>query len=147
MHERNLVKQAWLEADLYGSNDSKLASFLQHFEGAKLHCWRELVQAIREHYPECKEQLITPIWDTGDKLLRLHVIRAADPECDEDVVIFQKLVQRSRPQKDDTELQALMRVAERRGLLRSRKNSTDPPMQEDLVSAYGTSGCSTGRVS
>ncbi len=102
MHERNLVKQAWLEAELYGSDDSKLAAFLQHFEGAKLH------------------------W---------HVIRAADPECDEDVVIFQKLVQRSSSRKDDTELQALMRVAERRGLLRSRKNSTDQPVQEDLVSA------------
>src|SRR2546421_85506 len=116
MHERNLVKQAWLEAGLHGNDDSKLAGVLQHFEEAKLDCWRELVQTVRGDYPECKEQLITPIRDTGDKLLRLHVIRAFDPECEGDVAIFQKLVQRPNTRGDDWELEALMRVARRRGL-------------------------------
>ena len=101
---------------MYGSDDSKLAAFLQHFEEAKFACWRELIQAVREHYPECKEQLITPIWDTGDKLLRLHVTRAVDPNSAEDVEIFQKLVHRPNTQGKDWELQALLRVAQRRGL-------------------------------
>jgi len=116
MQQKTLVKQAWLDANLYYSNDPKLAAFLKHVEESAIDCWPELIREVREHYPECKEQIVTPIWDTGDKLLRLHVIRAADPESEEDVAIFQRLVQRPNTRGDDWELQALMRVAQRRGL-------------------------------
>ena len=116
MQQKILVKQAWLDAGLYRSTDPKLAAFLKHVEEAVTDCWLELIREVREHYPECKEQIVTPIWDTGDKLLRLHVIRAADPESEEDVAIFQRLVQRPNRRGNDWEQQALMGVAQRRGL-------------------------------
>jgi len=36
----------------------------------------DLIQEMREHYPEYKERLLVPIWDTDEKILRLNVIRA-----------------------------------------------------------------------
>lgn len=116
MHQKTLVKQAWLDAGLYRSTDPKLAAFLKHVEEAVTDCWLELLQEVREHYPECKEQIVTPIWDTGNKFLRLHIIRAADPESEEDVAIFRRLVQGPNTHGDDVELHALLRVAQRRGL-------------------------------
>jgi len=80
-----------------------------------LGCWSDLVQEVREHYPEYKEQLLVPIWDTGDKLLRLNVIRSLASDRDDEAKIFQRVVQRPNTQGNDWELQALVRVAQRRG--------------------------------
>ena len=66
MEQKALVKQAWLEAKLYESDDPRLIAFLRHFERAKLDCWAQLLQEVREHYPECKERLLVPIWESGD---------------------------------------------------------------------------------
>jgi len=56
-----------------------------------------------------------PIWDTGDKLLRLNVIRSLASDRDDETKIFQRVVQRPNTQGNDWELQALVRVAQRRG--------------------------------
>jgi len=63
-----------------------------------LGCWSDLVQEVREHYPEYKEQLLVPIWDTGDKLLRLNVIRSLASDRDDEAKIFQRVVQRPNTQ-------------------------------------------------
>lgn len=115
MQDRDLVKQAWSETGLYVSDDPKLSAFLQHFEKAMFGCWPDLVPEVREHYSEYKEQLLIPIWDTGDKLLRLNVIRALAPDRDDEVQIFQRIARRPNRRGRDWELQALMRVAKRRG--------------------------------
>lgn len=39
MEQKAFVKQAWMEADLYDSDDPRLIAFLGHFERAKLDCW------------------------------------------------------------------------------------------------------------
>lgn len=118
MQVRELVKQAWFEEDLYVSDDPQLGAFLRHFEKATLGCWPDLVPGVREHYPEYKEQLLVPIWDTGEKILRLNVIRALSPDRSDEVEIFRRIAQRPNVQGNPWELEALMRVARRRGILR-----------------------------
>lgn len=118
MQDRDLVKQAWSETGLYVSDDPQLVGFLQHFEKATLGCWPDLVPEVREHYSEYKEQLLIPIWDTGDKLLRLNVIRALSPDRSDELEIFRRIARRPNTRGRDWELQALMRVARRRGILR-----------------------------
>jgi hypothetical protein len=115
---RSIVKQAWLEAGLYDSKDARLQSFLQHFEQTIHGCWPDLWPMVRESYPEHKEQLLTPIWDTGEKMLRLNVIRALSPDHSDEVEIFGRIAQRPDVQSNPWELEALMRVARRRGILR-----------------------------
>src|SRR5437588_13075947 len=113
---RPIVQRAWLEAGLYGSNDPKLQSFLQHFERTLHACWPDLWPLVRESYAEYKEQLLTPIWDTGEKMLRLGVILALAPDHSDEVQLFQRLAQRRDVGDKPWELDALMRVARRRGL-------------------------------
>ncbi len=115
MQDRDLVKQAWCEAGLYVSDDPQLGAFLRHFEKATLGCWPDLVLEVREHYPQYKERLLVPIWDTGEKILHLNVIRALAPDRDDEVKIFQHVIRRPNTRGKDWELQALMRVAQRRG--------------------------------
>jgi hypothetical protein len=113
---RYIVKQAWLEAGLYDSNDPKLQSFLQHFERTIHGCWPDLWPLVRESYAEYKQQLLTPIWDTGEKMLRLGVILALAPDHSDEVQIFQRIAQRPDTRGKDWEMRALMRVAQRHGL-------------------------------
>jgi hypothetical protein len=118
MQDRNryMVKQARLEAGLYSSNDHRLQSFLQHFERTTYGCWPDLWPLVRERYEEYKEQLLTPIWDTGEKMLRLGVILALSPDRCDELDIFRRMAQRPNLSGNPWELEALMRVARRRGL-------------------------------
>src|SRR6202043_1118154 len=91
---RRIVKQAWLEAGLYDSKDPQLQSFLQYFERTIHSCWPDLWPMIRASYAEYKEQLLAPLWDTGEKMLRLNVIRALAPDHSDEVEIFQRIARR-----------------------------------------------------
>lgn len=113
---RYIVKQAWSRAGLYDSKDPKLQRFLQHFERTIHGCWPDLWPLVQESYAEYKEQLLTPIWDTGEKLLRLNVIRVLAPDRDDEVEIFRRIARRPNLNGNPWELEALMRVAQRRRL-------------------------------
>ncbi len=112
---RPIVQRAWVEAGLYDSNDPKLQGFLQHFERTLHACWPDLWPLVRESYSEYKEQLLTPIWDTGQKMLRLGVILALASDRSDELEIFRRLAQRPNMSGNPWELEALMRVARRRG--------------------------------
>ena len=125
MHQKDFVRQAWTEAVLYRSKDPKIGAFLKRFEETSVDCWPELVKELRERYPEYKEQLVVPIWNTGDKLLRLNVIRSFELDRNDEVALLQELVRRSDLQQDAVELQAVVcrdheqllnQVAKKRGL-------------------------------
>ena len=114
--EANVELPAWFEAGLYVSDDPQFGAFLGHFEMATWRCWPDLVQKVRKRYPEYKEQLLVPIWDTGEKMLRLNLIRALASDREDEVKLFQPIVQRPSIYDNGWELQTPMRVAKRRGL-------------------------------
>lgn len=114
---RVIAKQAWSQAGLYNVNDPKLQSFLQHFEQAEPGCWPDLGPLVRAHYLEYLEQLLTPIWDTGEKSLRLNMIQFLTSQNGNEVELFQRLAQRPDTQSPPWEHEGLMRVARRRGLI------------------------------
>lgn len=117
MQDRDIVKHAWLEAGLYDSPDSGLQNFLQHFERSLYGCWPNLWPLVRERYAEYKEQLLTPVWDTGEKTLRLGVILALHPDRPDELELFLRLAQRPDLSEKPWESEALMRVARRRRLV------------------------------
>lgn len=111
MYQRDLVRKAWADAGLYDTKDIKLQQFLKHVEETPLDCWPELVELVRTQYPEYLDRLVTPIWNTGDKLLRLNLIRNAEPSQPDERKMVQKLVRQLRPETDTVELQAIIREA------------------------------------
>ncbi len=117
MQDRDIVKQAWLEAGLYDSPDPALQDFLQHFERSLHGCWPDLWPLVRERYTQYKEQLLTPIWDTGEKMLRLGIILALAPDRADELELFQRLARRPDPSDKPWESEALMRIARRRRLV------------------------------
>jgi hypothetical protein len=78
MHQRDAARAAWSAAGLTKTRDAKLRRFLNAFEKAPGDCWPQLYALVRKEYPEYFEQLARPLWASGDKLLRVNLIRHAD---------------------------------------------------------------------
>jgi len=111
MHQRDLVRKAWAEAGLYDTKDAKLQQFLKHIDKTPLDCWPELVELVRTQYPEYLEELVMPLWEVGDKLLRLNLLRNAELSQPAEKNIAQKLVRQLHPKTDLIELRAVIREA------------------------------------
>jgi len=78
MHQREAARSAWVAAGLYKSGDAKLRRFLHEFDATPQDCWPQVVELVRKTYPEFIVQLVTPLWKSGDTLLRVNLIRHAD---------------------------------------------------------------------
>src|SRR5690242_528416 len=107
MHQKDAVRQAWINAGLYHSNDARVTEFLKLLDASSTNCWPELLEECRSRYPDLKDKLVQPIWATGDKLLRLNLIRQADLAHKDELTIMEKFVGAADPQHDVTELRAM----------------------------------------
>jgi hypothetical protein len=114
MHQKDLARQAWQAAGFYRSPDAKLLRFLKHFDQSAADCWPDMVDECRARYPEYKERLVVPLWNTGDRLLRLNLIRVADFRFADELELALKYVQQSRPDAELPELRALIQKGHER---------------------------------
>lgn len=78
MHQRATARAAWAAAGLTESRDANLRRFMKAFDALPNDCWAQVVALIRKEYPQYIEQLATPLWKSGDTLLRVNLIRHAD---------------------------------------------------------------------
>lgn len=104
MHQQELARRAWEKAGLYKSKNAKLRAFLAHFDATPAACWPDVVNEVRTKYPELKAQLIAPLWNSGDRLLRINLLRGADPSQPDELALLQKLAANLRPERDPVEL-------------------------------------------
>jgi hypothetical protein len=140
VHQKDLARQAWADAGLYRRTDPKLQAFLKHFEESSLECWPELVDEARTRYSEYVELLVMPLWNTGDKLLRLNLVRQADLKKTQEADLLAKLVQRARPTTEVHELRAIAESRDKKLLkLISRKRDL-PPELASLVERLSATG-------
>ena len=77
MYQKDLIRRASEEAGLYRRRDPKLHRFLKRLDQPG-ECWPELIEAVTTEYRDYLEALARPLWETGDALVRLNLIRAAD---------------------------------------------------------------------
>jgi hypothetical protein len=110
MHQKDLARQAWQDAGLYRSRNKTLQAFLRRFEESESDCWDDLAEAVRTGYPELKTKLATPLWDTGDKLLRLNLLRLADPDQQDEVALLKRFTGKLDPVRDVPEIRTLARI-------------------------------------
>ncbi len=115
MHIRELVKQKWREAGLYTSRKAKIRAFLKYFDQNPTECWDTYIQALRDNYYAVFNDLILPLLDTDDKLLRLTIIRKADLRRRKELNLLRKLARECDPVPDKLELLAIAKL-EHKGL-------------------------------
>ncbi len=106
MHQRDMALQAWERAGLYRSRERSVRDFLSHVEETEQDCWPELLALVRTRYPAIKEQLVVPLWTSGDQLLRLNILRAVDATQADERAILQRLLGRIDPRQGEMELRA-----------------------------------------
>lgn len=110
MHQKDAVRAAWAAAGLYDSKDGRLQQALAAFEEAPLECWPDLARRIRANFPECIEALVKPLWMSGDKLVRVNLIRHADLARPEERQLLEKAV-RTLSKGDLPEFSAVVNTA------------------------------------
>jgi hypothetical protein len=110
MYQKALIQLAWARAGLNNTDDPKLAEFIKQVNQAQGDCWAQLAQKVRERYPEYKERLVMPIWQTGDPLLRLNLVRVLDINIDDERGILINLISGSDPRHDAPALRAASAV-------------------------------------
>lgn len=108
MHQRDAVKAAWAAAGLYRSKDAKLREFLKYVDGLSKECWPEAVKKARSDYSAYIPQLVEPLWQTGDKLLRVNLIRYADLSRKDERELLGRLSRNLKAQEDGPELSAIV---------------------------------------
>ena len=109
MHIRELVKQKWQESGLYESQNEKVQAFLKYFDEHSELCWSEVLREFRERYYEGFNDLVPPLLDIDDKLLRLMIVRKADLNQGQEVELLSELVRKADPLKNEPELSAIAR--------------------------------------
>jgi len=130
MHQKDLVKQAWEKAGLYRSKDAKLRQFLAHFENVRTDCWPELTAEMRDRYPEYLDVLVQPLWDSGDKLVRVNLLRLARLDDKRERALVDKVIDASDPRTDVVELRtAVMRGDATLASHVAAKKGLDPDMR------------------
>jgi hypothetical protein len=106
MYQRARVLQAFAAEGLDGVSEPKLGEFLERVSRAEGDCWAELAQEVREKYPEYKERLGAAIWETGDPLIRLNLVRVIDKANDDERALLNKFVVLADPRHDAPVLRA-----------------------------------------
>jgi hypothetical protein len=109
MYQKEAAKAAWMAAGLYRSRDPKLRDFLKHVETDEQDCWSKLAKRLRTNSPELLEQIVTPLWNSGDKLLRVNIVHYLDPSRKDEHDLLDKLSRRLDPHVDAPELAAIAR--------------------------------------
>lgn len=108
MYQKEAAKAAWTAAGHYASRDPDMIAFLEQVDGA-LECWKTLGALIRTKYPQLLEAIVLPLWQTGDKLLRVNIMRHLDPARAEESALALKFARRLDAADDRPELAEVAR--------------------------------------
>ena len=124
MYLRDLAKRKWREAGLYRSKKSSVRSFLKYIEDNPLDCWDEAIKVFRKRFYDAFDDLVPPLLDTDDKLMRLIVIRRLNVNKRKELDVLKRLAKELDAQDDVLELKAVALVRNKSVLsvLKSRKD-------------------------
>ncbi len=106
MYQKDFIRTAWKSAGLYDENDAKLQQFLRMLDDPTK-CWTEMTDAARSSFAVYKGRLFQPIMDTGDKLVRLMLIRSAVDTYPDEIALLENYIAASDPATDAIELKAI----------------------------------------
>lgn len=108
MHQREAARAAWLAAGLHKTADARLRRFLEIFEKQTDDCWPQLLALVRQDFPDYVEPLATALWNSGDALLRVNLIRNADLTRKEEAALVKRWSAALDPGRERRELVAVV---------------------------------------
>jgi hypothetical protein len=106
MHQRAAAEAAWQAAGLY--RDARLRPFFDAFDQCQADCWPALAARVRDGYPRYKRRLAAPLWASGDKLLRLNLIRTLNPDLPDELNLMKTYLRGCDPATDVPEITAFI---------------------------------------
>lgn len=110
MSLREFVKKQWSDARLYTHGDARVGEFLEHFEEHPAECWETAVPLFRQKYYTLFDQVVPPLVNSSDKLLRLQLILHSDPSQPRELRMLREFVRHADPVADRPELKAIARL-------------------------------------
>jgi hypothetical protein len=135
MHQRDRIRKALEEAGVVRNADGKLKRLLAEVDQRPAMCWPEAAVEVRARYPEYKVKLAWILWNTGDKLLRLNMIRHSDPRVADEYENLVRVIEECDPVRDLVELQAIVALGDKRLVEIVAKKPGSPRALSDIVQA------------
>lgn len=126
MYQKEAAKAAWTAAGLYRSRDPNLRAFLKHIDTAAPDCWVKLAEKLRAEHPQLLEPIVAPLWNSGDKLLRVNIVRHLDPSRKDEHDLLDRLARKLDAKDDGPELVAIARSGTTKAIDRIAKRSDVP---------------------
>jgi hypothetical protein len=128
MHQKDAAIKAWEDAGLFRTHDKRLRELLERIRTSPVGCWPEYVDLVRGEYSTYKERLVRPLWESGDPLLRVNLIRAASPRAYKDEAeLLKRFAKEVDPRKDQHEVLALARAGDDKLRRQLAKRKDMPP--------------------
>lgn len=100
------IRKIWRKEGLYESPSPTMRSFLASVDSESN--WERGLQEFREKHYGLFDQIVPPLLQSEDKLLRLMVIRHADVSKRRELNLLKRLAQTADPIRDEPELLAIL---------------------------------------
>jgi hypothetical protein len=107
MHQRHLLERAFTEAAGGLRRDLDRETRAAVVDASPEQAWEAIVQWLRRTETKRHSALVTAIWESGDPLLRLNLIRHLDPTFPDELRWLTRLVNVSRAGEEARELYAI----------------------------------------
>src|SRR5215213_7278987 len=101
MHIRDLVLRIWAEQGLNARRNARLHAFLTDQVEHPDRSLEDTLTSIRTDYNDLFALLVPPLLETGDKLLRVTLIRNADLNNPKELRLLNAFVRRADPGEDE----------------------------------------------
>jgi hypothetical protein len=102
------MRKVWRKAGLYESKSRAIRNFLDFIGSEPAPNWEHGLGEFREKHYDVFDQVVPPLLQSEDKLLRLAVIRHADPSKRRELNLLKRFAQSADPIRDEAELLALL---------------------------------------
>ena len=129
------MRKIWRKAGLYQSQSPTMQSFLAFDSESD---WERGLQEFRDKHYGLFDQIVPPLLQSEDKLLRLLLIRHADVSKRRELNLLKRLAQTADPIRDEPELLAILALGHK-SLDREIRDRAD--LTANLRQAVGPQAC------
>ena len=103
-----VMRKIWRKAGLYRSQAPSMQSFLAFINSEPIPDWEHALLEFREKHYGLFDQVVPPLLQSDDKLVRIAVVRHADLSKRRELNLLKRFAQNADPIHDEPELLAIV---------------------------------------
>jgi hypothetical protein len=107
------MRKIWRKAGLYESKTRAVRDFLDFVDSEPSADWERGIEEFRKAHYDVFDQVVPPLLQSDDKLLRIMLIRHADPSKRRELNLLKRLAQSLDPIRDEPELLAMVSLGQK----------------------------------